>query len=181
MRRVVALFAAVAGCRSAAPGAEAMPAPDVPAAVSRRDGAPDVPLTPPPAARGETVATFTTPSGERAAFRLEVVDTPAARERGLMYRRDLAPDAGMVFVFPAPEVQSFWMKNTYVPLDMVFVGPDLRVVGVVEDARPLTLDLRSVPVPAQYVVELRAGTARSRGIVAGTVVRFSPPLPPALE
>jgi uncharacterized membrane protein (UPF0127 family) len=124
----------------------------------------------------EVKATFTTPSGTRSEFTVEVVDTPATRERGLMHRKALAPDRGMVFVFPKDDVQTFWMKNTYIPLDMVFVGADLRVVGVVEDARPLTLDMRSVPVPSRYVVELNAHVARARGIGPGTRVSFEPGL-----
>ncbi len=126
----------------------------------------------------EVRALFTSPDGRRSEFWLEVADTPQTRARGLMFRRDLAPDRGMVFVFPKDDIQQFYMKNTYIPLDMIFIGSDLRVVGVVENARPLTLDIRSVDRPSRYVVEVRAFTASSRGIGAGATVRFDPPLGP---
>ena len=124
----------------------------------------------------EVSAVFTGPDGRRAQFRLEVADTPATRETGLMNRKAMAPDRGMVFVFPAEHDQTFWMKNTYLPLDMVFVGSDGRVAGVVEDARPLTLDVRSVGKPSRFVVELNARTAAARGIREGARVTFEPPL-----
>lgn len=124
-----------------------------------------------------TRVTFANPDGRTASFPCEVAATPEARTIGLMHRRSLAPGHGMVFVFPFAEPQGFWMKNTYIPLDMVFVGADRVVVGVVENARPLTLDLRQVPGASQYVVELAAFTAREQGITAGTRVAFDPPLP----
>lgn len=126
----------------------------------------------------EVRAVFTSPDGRRSEFWLEVADTPETRARGLMFRHDLAPDRGMVFVFPEEDVHTFYMKNTYIPLDMIFVGSDLTVRGVVEDARPLTLDIRSVDRPSRYVVEVRAFTASSRGITAGATVLFDPPLGP---
>lgn len=143
--------------------------PRVPAATPDLPGLPDAPRP------AEVHAVFTSPDGRRSEFWLEVADTPQARARGLMFRRDLAPDRGMVFVFPRDDIQTFYMKNTYIPLDMIFVGSDLRVVGVVEDARPLTLDIRSVDRPSRYVVEVRAFTAAARGIVPGSTVRFEPP------
>lgn len=127
----------------------------------------------------EVHAVFTAPDGRRTEFTLEVADTPEERARGLMFRTDLAPDRGMVFVFPKEEVQTFYMKNTYIPLDMIFIASDGRVVGVVENARPMTLDIRSVERPSLYVVEVRAFTAAKRGIAPGTAVRFDPPLSPA--
>lgn len=126
------------------------------------------------AASREVIATFENPGGGQAVFRLEVADTEGAREKGLMYRRSLDKDRGMLFVFPVEEVQHFWMKNTYIPLDMVFISKDLTVVGVAENARPLTETLVWVPAPSQYVVELNAYTARARGIHKGTKVRFDP-------
>jgi hypothetical protein len=89
-----------------------------------------------------------------------------------MYRRTLAPDEGMLFLFPAEQVQSFWMRNTYVPLDMIFVNSRMEVVGVVENATPLTDTPRTVWKPARYVVEVNAHLARVNGITTGTRVRF---------
>lgn len=124
----------------------------------------------------ETTAVFTARDGSRSSFRLEIADTPERREQGLMHRKSMEPDRGMVFVFPADGVQTFWMKNTYIPLDMVFVEAGGRVAGVVEDARPMTLEVRTVGVPSRYVVELNARTARAKGIGPGATVVFDPPL-----
>ncbi len=121
--------------------------------------------------------TFAGADGRATTFACEVADTPAAREVGLMHRRTLAPGSGMVFVFPFAEQQGFWMKNTHIALDMVFIASDRTVVGVVENARPLTLELRSVEGASQFVVELPAFTARDHGIGPGTRVAFDPALP----
>ena len=103
---------------------------------------------------------------------VEVARTARQIQRGLMYREHLPPDAGMLFLFRRPKVQSFWMKNTLIPLDMIFVSPEMKVVGVVENAEPRTLISRSVGVPSQYVVEVNGGWASAHGVRAGTPVRF---------
>jgi len=115
----------------------------------------------------QATVTFATAAGE-VTVQVEVADTPAERTTGLMYRETLDPYRGMVFVFPTEEVLSFWMKNTYIPLDMIFVDHAFEVVGVVANAEPLTLDPRSVGVPSMYVVEVNAGFAAEHGIAAGT-------------
>ena len=89
-----------------------------------------------------------------------------------MYRQHLAPDAGMVFLFAEDEVQSFWMKNTLIPLDMIFIAADLTVAGVVENAEPLTTEGRGIDAPSRYVLEVNGGWARAHGVTAGTRVRF---------
>jgi len=109
---------------------------------------------------------------EQVAVRVEIARDPATRARGLMFRRQMDPDAGMIFLFERSEVQDFWMKNTYLPLDMIFIGADLRVVGVVEDAEPLTETTRTVGQPSQYVLETNAGFARRHGIGPGARVVF---------
>jgi uncharacterized membrane protein (UPF0127 family) len=89
-----------------------------------------------------------------------------------MFREKLADDEGMLFVFPASAVQSFWMKNTLIPLDMIFIGEDLTVVGVVERAEPHSLTPRYVPTPSRYVLEVNGGWSAARGVAAGDRVRF---------
>jgi hypothetical protein len=89
-----------------------------------------------------------------------------------MGRRRLAPDAGMLFVFERAERQSFWMRNTFLPLDIIFIGEDRRIAGVVEDATPRTDDERAVDAESRYVLEVHAGFAREHGLTAGTPVRF---------
>lgn len=104
---------------------------------------------------------------------VEVARTPAQRMWGLMYRKDLAPDAGMLFLFPAEEVQEFWMKNTPLPLDMIFIDRSRRVAGIAADAKPFTLDPRGVGKPSQFVLEVHAGFAARNGIQAGDQVEFT--------
>ncbi len=108
----------------------------------------------------------------RVAFRVELARTPAEHEIGLMFRKHLDPDAGMLFLFERPSLQTFWMKNTLIPLDMIFIGADRRVVGIVEKAEPQTLTARRVNEPSQYVLEIGGGLAAERGIRAGQQVEF---------
>jgi uncharacterized protein len=117
-------------------------------------------------------ASFVTPDSATHTFNVEVAATPEAQERGLMYRTALAEDAGMVFAFADVHHATFWMRNTCIPLDMIFVSEDKLVIGVVT-APPLNDEPRSVPGLSKYVVELAAGVATKRGIAIGT--RFIPP------
>jgi len=105
-------------------------------------------------------------------FVVEVADTPAKREMGLQYRRALAEGRGMIFLFPSEEQLSFWMKNTPIALDMIFIGADLKIVGIVENTVPFSLDSRSVSGRSQYVLEINGGLSRRYGINAGDSVRF---------
>jgi uncharacterized membrane protein (UPF0127 family) len=89
-----------------------------------------------------------------------------------MYREHLAPDAGMLFVFRRPKRQRFWMKNTLIPLDMIFVTSDMVVAGVVANTEPRTLDPREVEAETQFVVEVNGGWAARYGITRGTRVEF---------
>ena len=90
---------------------------------------------------------------------LQVADEPHEREAGLMYRTSLAPDEGMIFIFPDVRYLSFWMKNTYIPLDIVFVSADGRVLNIEQMA---ARDLRGHESagPAKYAIELPLGAAR---------------------
>jgi len=103
---------------------------------------------------------------------VEVAATGALRRRGLMFRRTMPRDSGMLFVFDEPEVQSFWMRNTHLRLDIIFIGADRRVVGVVENAVPFTDDSRAVEGESQYVLEVHGGFAAEHSIGAGCPVRF---------
>ena len=111
---------------------------------------------------------FVSAEGESKRFSLEVADTEAKRQLGLMYRKEMAADRGMIFVFPEDKIQRFWMKNTYIPLDIIFVDAKWEVVGVVNDVPPLTLEQRAVDTPSRYVIELRAGMAAAQGIKKGS-------------
>jgi uncharacterized membrane protein (UPF0127 family) len=105
---------------------------------------------------------------------VEVVDAPETRQRGLMYRKQLASDAGMLFIFERAEHHAFWMHNTLIPLDMIFITADWTILGVVENATPLTDSTREVAGDSQYVLEVNAGFARRHGLQAGTSLRYVP-------
>jgi uncharacterized membrane protein (UPF0127 family) len=120
-----------------------------------------------------SIASVAIDTGTRkVAFRVEVALTPEEHARGLMYRSQLATDAGMIFVFEEPSVQRFWMKNTLIPLDMIFIGKARKIVGIVEDAVPETETERSVGAPSQYVLEIGGGLAARLGIKRGQPVEF---------
>ena len=91
---------------------------------------------------------------------------------GLQYRRELADDQGMLLLFPAEETLNFWMNNTPIPLDMIFIGSDLKIVGIVHDAVPFSTTTRSVGAPSRFVLEIKGGLAKQKGIEAGDAVRF---------
>ena len=124
------------------------------------------------ACRAEPRVTIATQQGRTVAFNVEIADSPAKRELGLQYRRDLASDHGMIFLFPAQSEQTFWMKNTPIPLDMIFISRELKIVGIVEQATPFSLDPRSVGAPSQYVLEINGGLAKLNGIRRGDSVSF---------
>jgi uncharacterized membrane protein (UPF0127 family) len=105
-------------------------------------------------------------------FLVEIADTAGKRQMGLQYRQSLADDRGMIFLFPAESVQTFWMKNTPISLDMIFINRNRKIVGIVERAVPFSLDARSVAEPSQYVLEINGGLARRYGIQTGDSVRF---------
>lgn len=111
-------------------------------------------------------------AGGPVYFEVEVADTVTERMKGLMFRKEMDPDRGMIFIFEEPQVASFYMKNTYISLDMIFVGQDKKVVGILRDVPILNEKSRGVDVPSLYVVELLAGTAKRAGIEVGTEVVF---------
>lgn len=124
------------------------------------------------ACRAEPKVTITTKQGRNVVFQVEVADSPAKRQLGLQYRRELASDRGMIFLFPEESQQTFWMKNTPIPLDMIFINRDMKIVGIVEQTVPFSLDSRSVNAPSQYVLEINGGLAKRHGIQTGDRVRF---------
>lgn len=106
-------------------------------------------------------------SGARHGFTVEVAATSEQLSQGLMYRRTLAADAGMLFDFGEDKPVSMWMKNTLIPLDMVFVAHDGRVMGVAQRTVPGSLEVISSPGPVRGVLEVNGGTAERLGIRAG--------------
>ncbi len=103
-------------------------------------------------------------------FTVEVADTDELQARGMMYRDGVADDAGMLFEFAKPKVATIWMKNTGIPLDILFVRPNGRVLKIEHGAKPYSLRLSSSEAPVAAVVELRGGRARELGIRPGDIV-----------
>lgn len=102
-----------------------------------------------------------------------LADTPERQQQGLMFLTDLPSGYGMLFPLQAPRVMTMWMKNTYVPLDMVFIGEDGRVLRIAHDTKPLSEDIISSGVAVAAVLELRAGEARRLGLKEGSRVRHA--------
>jgi len=111
-------------------------------------------------------------SARRFSFDVWVADTPARSEQGLMYVRDLPAGRGMVFPFTPPRVVGFWMKNTYIELDMLFIDSGGHVVKIIERAPPLRLDLLGSDQPVAAVLELRGGEVGLLGLKVGDQVSW---------
>ena len=128
---------------------------------------------------GSTRVILHTRGGE-VPVTVEVADTPDRRSLGLMYRKELAAEAGMLFVFDAPEHLTFWMKNTVLPLDMIFIGENRHVLGIVKNAVPFTTTARGVDGESRYVLEVNAGFSDRHGVTGGDSVSFEgvPGTPP---
>jgi uncharacterized membrane protein (UPF0127 family)/acyl dehydratase len=105
-------------------------------------------------------------------FKVEVAETPAQMEQGLMFRTSLAPDAGMLFIYNQPTVATMWMRNTLIPLDMLFIDAQGRIVNIHQRAVPQSLDIIAAAAPVRAVIELNGGTAARLGIQPGDQVLY---------
>ena len=103
-------------------------------------------------------------------FRIEIARTPREHSQGLMFRRRLAADAGMLFVYDPPRPISMWMRNTYIPLDMIFIAPTGRISHIVERTVPLSTENIPSRGTVRGVLELNAGTVARLGIQPGHIV-----------
>ncbi len=117
----------------------------------------------------------------RAIVKVEVVNTPSTRELGLMYRKHLDEDAGMIFVFPTAEHQSFWMKNTVISLDMIFADEHGKILGIVEKAEPFSERPLGVDGDSLYVLEVNGGFSQRHHLKAGDQMKFLGFVPSARE
>lgn len=120
---------------------------------------------------GEVVF-FPSSGGAPLKVRVEVARTQEETMRGLMFRKALDPDAGMLFLFDGMEIRRFWMRNTYIPLDMIFLDDKKTVVGIAENTIPLDETGRGPDHPAQFVVEVQGGYTRQHGIGLGSRAEF---------
>ncbi|MEI6767214.1 MAG: DUF192 domain-containing protein [Bacteroidota bacterium] len=103
---------------------------------------------------------------------IEIADSPGEREQGLMYRHTMPDSCGMLFLFDVAEPQSFWMKNTILPLDIIYVGEDYKIVTIAKNAVPYSEEAIPSVKPAKFVVEVNAGFTDEYNIKEGTTVNF---------
>jgi hypothetical protein len=116
--------------------------------------------------------TVTTAAGKAHRFTVEVARTPEEQAQGLMNRQSVAPDAGMIFPMEPPRAASFWMKNTLVPLDIIFVRADGTIARIEENTVPLSLEPVLSTEPVAAVLELAGGRSAELGIKAGDRVTW---------
>ncbi|MED5465668.1 MAG: DUF192 domain-containing protein [Myxococcota bacterium] len=124
---------------------------------------------PPPTA--PPAVDFNTPTGT-ITVSVDLAQTPEQRRVGLMHRKALPQNHGMAFIFPTEAVQTFWMKDTPLFLDMVFINSQQKIVGIIHNAEPGTLNPRQIKAPSRYVVEVQGGFCERYGIQTGGVVVF---------
>jgi uncharacterized protein len=103
---------------------------------------------------------------------IEIAATEYQKEKGLMARISMAENQGMLFLFDYPKIQSFWMKDTILPLDLIFTDENRRIVHIANDAVPFSETLISSEKPAQYVVEVNAGYCNKHHIEIGNKIEF---------
>lgn len=118
----------------------------------------------------EVILTITDQAGRGHDFKVEVASTPHQQEIGEMFRKQILPDHGMLFVWPTPQSSAMWMRNTFVSLDMVFIDDQNRIHAIEEHTTPLSEGIISSHGPVRAVLELPAGTAERLGLLVGNRV-----------
>lgn len=124
-----------------------------------------------PPAGAETTLVVETAAGATHNFTVELARSDEEIRRGLMFRESLDEDAGMLFFYPQCRIAAFWMKNTLIPLDMIFIEADGRIATIAAMTEPLSLDIHASGVPVNGVLEIGGGGAAARGIAPGDYVR----------
>jgi len=125
-----------------------------------------------PAGLDQVPLTITTAGGKRHAFVVEVARTEEEQSHGLMDRQSLGPDRGMIFPYEPPQAVAFWMKNTLIPLDMIFIAPGGRILRIEDSAVPLSLEPVGSGEAVEAVLELNGGRSAELGIAAGDQVAW---------
>ncbi len=115
---------------------------------------------------------ITSPAGKTLHFKVEVARTADQQSRGLMFRESLAADKGMIFPMDPPRVASFWMKNTLIPLDMIFIRTDGTIAYIAHETTPMSLEPVSSGEPVSAVLELAGGQTGKQGINEGDSVKW---------
>ena len=164
---LLALTVLLAAC-SPQPAAEATPVAAADAAAAQATKRPDVH----PVSGLKIIDVVVTTDDERIGFAAELADTEEAQQRGLMFRTELDDFAAMLFPSRPPQVRSFWMKNTPLPLDIIYVGTDGRILNMYEMTTPYSLDSLYSSDVTSAVLEIRGGRAKELGIEPGDRVEW---------
>ena len=138
----------------------------------RDDAAAKLQPDPPPAATAPPAKVGLVTAQGEVVVQVEVVQSVPKLQQGLMYREHVPPDNGMLFLMGDESDHAFYMKNTLIPLDMILITRDLTVAGIVENAEPKTLTLRTVGKVSLYVLEVNGGWSAAHHLAPGAKVRF---------
>ena len=109
----------------------------------------------------------------KAALKIQIAETEFDRELGLMFRKHMEENRGMLFIFPEATIQSFWMRNTLIPLDMIFIDADKKIVTIRKDTKTLSDETYISSEPAKYVLEVNAGYTDANNIRTGDIISYS--------
>lgn len=124
--------------------------------------------------RRDASLTFSSPDGTpKARFEVEIASTPRAITQGLMFRESMAPNQGMLFDPEGLSDNGFWMKNTYIPLDMIFIDDQNRVMSIARDTKPFSTELIPPGGVYRYVLEINAGQADQQNLVIGDKIEWT--------
>lgn len=162
MRFLIAMALALAACSSQASESVAAPQPTADVAETGRH----------PISGLEVIPLTISQNGKVHRFRVEVARTREEQARGLMFREQMGPDEGMIFPYDPPQGLSFWMRNTVLPLDIIFIGADHRIINIHENAEPFSLDSRSSEGLAIAALELNGGRTAELGFTPGAKVEW---------
>ncbi|WP_353722594.1 DUF192 domain-containing protein [Dyadobacter sp. 676] len=130
------------------------------------------PAVPRPVYNKEGEVTFLKKGRPLTKIEVEIAENEAERAKGLMFRSYLPDSVGMLFIFEQPDEHAFWMKNTSIPLDIIYVGPDKKIVSIAQNTQPYSEE--SIPPYGlvQYVVEVNAGFTKRNNIQSGDAISF---------
>lgn len=124
--------------------------------------------------RRDAILSVSAPDGSlRTTFEVEIAATPNATRQGLMYRAEMAPNRGMLFDFQGLTNTTFWMKNTYIPLDVVFIDEDSRILSIASDAKPFSTDKIPPGGIYRYALEINAGQAKQHNLTIGDKIEWT--------
>ena len=162
MRFLIGLALALAACSSQAGESVAAAQPTEVAAADSRH----------PVSGLEVIPLTISQNGKVHHFKVEVAKTREEQARGLMFREEMGPDEGMIFPYDPPQGLSFWMRNTVLPLDIIFIGPDHRIINIHEMTEPYSLDSRASEGLAIAALELNGGRTSELGFASGALVEW---------